>query len=278
MGTERRARQKANRAKKLEEIERVERRSRVQQYAMIGVLVAIGIAGVVALLSLGGDDETETASTTSITIAETTTTEPPPESAIVAPEPGGSIEGEAECPPAEGSDERITSFSEPPPTCIDPAATYTADIETTRGTITVELDAAAAPTTVNNFVFLSRYGYYDGVPFHRIVPGFVIQGGDAVGEPLGTGGPGYAIDDELPEEGQYEIGSLAMANSGPNTSGSQFFIVTGATGANLPPQYSLFGSVSEGLEVAQEIEAIPTTPTEQPTEEIYITSITITES
>lgn len=279
MGSERRERQKANRAKKLEEIQRVEQRDRWRQFAVIGVLIAAGVAGAIFLLSLGGDDEEVDASDTSTTVTtlSTTTTELL-ESAVSAPEPGASIDGPAECPAADGSSERVTSFSEAPPMCIDETATYTAEIDTTAGLITVELDASKAPETVNNFVFLSRYHYYDGTTFHRIVPGFVIQGGDATGEPLGTGNPGYLIDEEPPEAGEYQVGSFAMAKSqGPTATGAQFFIITGPQGEALPPEYSLFGQVTEGLEVALEIEQIPTTAREQPTEEIYINSITITE-
>ncbi|MEL7155056.1 MAG: peptidylprolyl isomerase [Actinomycetota bacterium] len=278
MATEKRARQKANRARKLEQEQKSERKQQTRQYVLIGLLVAVGLAGVLFLLSRGGDDES--AATTSLTLNTTSTTEAEPEAepGVVAPDAGGAIEGTAECPAADGSSERITSFSEAPPTCIDPTATYTAEIDTTLGTVSLELDAAAAPETVNNFVFLSRYHYYDGAPFHRIIPGFVIQGGDAVGNPLGTGNPGYAISDELPADGAYTVGSIAMANSGPDTSGSQFFIVTGPQGESLPPQYSLFGTVTAGLDTVTAIEELPTTSGNFPTEEIYINSITITES
>lgn len=281
MGTERRARQKANRALKIEQEQRTEKRDQRRQYGIIALLVVVGLGGALFLLSLGGGDEaTETASssTTTVDTGSTTSTTAAAGPAVSAPAPGASREGTVECPAADGSSERVTAFTEAPPTCIDPAATYTAEIETNLGTITVDLDAAAAPTTVNNFVVLSRYHYYDGVPFHRIIPGFVIQGGDAVGDPLGTGNPGYAIDDELPAANAYQVGSLAMANSGPNTSGSQFFIVSGADGEALPPQYSLFGQVTAGLDVVSAIEALPTTANDYPTEEIYITTVTITES
>ncbi len=262
-------------------MQKVESRDQRRQYAIIGVLVIAGLAGVIFLLSLGGDDEGDTATTTSIELNTTTSTEAPEilEAAVVAPEPGGSIDGTPDCPAEDGSSERITAFGEAPPTCIDPTATYVAEIDTTLGVMTVELDASKAPDTVNNFVFLARYHFYDGSPFHRIIPGFVIQGGDAVGEPLGTGNPGYAIDEEPPDAGEYQVGSLAMAKgSGPTTTGSQFFIITGPQGEALPPEYSLFGSVTEGLDVALDIEQIPTNPLDQPTEEIYINSITITES
>ncbi len=280
MGTERRARQKANRAAKQEAEQKLERRSQTRQYVMVGVLAAVGLGGLLFLLSLtGGDDDEATAATTSITLnTSTTATTELVLPAVSTPEAGGALDGAPDCPAADGSSERITSFGEAPPTCIDPTATYRAEIDTTLGTISIDLDASAAPETVNNFVFLSRYHYYDGAPFHRIIPGFVIQGGDAVGNPLGTGNPGYAISDELPDAGAYQIGSVAMANSGPDTSGSQFFIVTGAQGEGLPPQYSLFGQVTAGLDVVTAIENLPTTGGDLPTEEIYINSVSITET
>ena len=120
-------------------------------------------------------------------------------------------------------------FDGPPPMCIDPAKNYTAEMVTSMGTMTISLDSASAPQTVNSFVFLARYHYYDGIIFHRIIKGFVCQGGDPTG--TGTGGPGYRFEDELPKAGRYEIGSLAMANAGPNTNGSQFFIISGPDGA-----------------------------------------------
>ncbi|NNC40847.1 MAG: peptidylprolyl isomerase [Acidimicrobiia bacterium] len=169
-----------------------------------------------------------------------------------------------------------------PPLCIDTSKTYTAEISTTKGDYTIELDADVAPNTVNNFVVLARYHYYDGVPFHRIVPGFVIQGGDAVGPSPGIGNPGYQFDDELPPaladaDSFYQNGSVAMANSGVNTNGSQFFVVTGENGENLPPQYSRFGQVVDGMDVVMEIESVGS-PSGSPTEEVIITGITITES
>ena len=133
--------------------------------------------------------------------------------------------------------------------CIDPAMSYSAEMVTTLGTMVIQLDAVTAPKTVNNFVFLARYHYYDGIIFHRIINGFMCQGGDPKG--TGTGGPGYKFADELPKPGRYEVGSIAMANSGPNTNGSQFFLVSGQSGVRLPPQYSLFGKIVKGLEVLE---------------------------
>jgi cyclophilin family peptidyl-prolyl cis-trans isomerase len=160
--------------------------------------------------------------------------------------------------------------------CIDPTKTYTATMVTNKGTMTIALDPIAAPMTVNNFVFLARYHYYDGVTFHRIIPGFVIQGGDPQG--TGMGGPGYKFADELPKAGRYEIGSLAMANAGPNTNGSQFFIICGMSGMQLPPSYSLFGKVVDGLDVVLELERVGTAGAGVPKQKVFMESVTITES
>jgi peptidylprolyl isomerase len=179
------------------------------------------------------------------------------------------------CPAPDGSSPKQQEFDEPPPMCIDPARRYTAEMVTTKGTMVIALDAAGAPLTVNNFVFLARYHYYEGIFFHRVIPGFVLQGGDPKG--TGSGGPGYRFADELPKPGRYELGSLAMANAGPNTNGSQFFVISGPQGVRLPPQYSLFGKVVSGLDVVAAIDAIGTGGG-KPKEKVVIESVTITES
>ena len=180
------------------------------------------------------------------------------------------------CPAEDGSSPVRREFREPPPMCIDPSKRYTATMETSMGALTIALDAAAAPLTVNNFVVLSRYHYYDGVIFHRIINGFVCQGGDPTG--TGRGGPGYRFADELPKPGRYEIGSLAMANAGPNTNGSQFFLISGPNGAGLPPQYSLFGKVVNGLDVVDAMQRVDTDRNDRPLTDVTIDSVTITES
>ena len=181
-----------------------------------------------------------------------------------------------ECPAVDGSSPRQTQFPEPPPMCIDPSKRYTAEVVTSLGTLVIALDAAAAPQTVNNFVFLARYHYYDGIIFHRIIKGFMCQGGDPTG--TGRGGPGYRFADELPKPGRYEIGSVAMANAGPNTNGSQFFVVSGPSGVGLPPQYSLFGKVVKGLEVVSEMESVATDRNDRPQTDVVIQSVTVTEA
>jgi cyclophilin family peptidyl-prolyl cis-trans isomerase len=166
-------------------------------------------------------------------------------------------------------------FDAEPTMAIDSSKRYTAKMKTSKGEMTIALDAVGAPRTVNSFVFLARNGYYDGVIFHRIIPGFMAQGGDPTG--TGRGGPGYQFADELPAPGRYEIGSVAMANAGPNTNGSQFFIVSGQDGVRLPPSYSLFGKVVAGLETVTALDAVGTR-SGSPSERVTIDSVEITEA
>ena len=191
----------------------------------------------------------------------------------------GSMRGQlmaSPCPNADGSSPQRRGLDAAPDMCIDPAKHYTATMTTTLGEMVIALDAAASPKTVNNFVTLARHHFYDGVVFHRIINGFMCQGGDPTG--TGRGGPGYRFADELPAPGRYEIGSLAMANAGPDTNGSQFFIVSGADGVGLPPQYSLFGKVVAGLEVVDEMQRVETDRSDRPTTDVVIESVTIAEA
>lgn len=172
-------------------------------------------------------------------------------------------------------------YPAPPPMQIDPNQRYTATIETTMGTITAELYAKEAPQTVNNFVFLAREGFYDGVIFHRVIKGFMIQTGDPTG--TGRGGPGYRFADEIPPNRDYEPGTLAMANAGPNTNGSQFFICHVDLRGRLPKNYSIFGRVTQGMDVVDKIASVPTRlgadgANSAPINEVKITRITIQES
>jgi cyclophilin family peptidyl-prolyl cis-trans isomerase/FKBP-type peptidyl-prolyl cis-trans isomerase len=184
----------------------------------------------------------------------------------------------SECPATDGSQPRRQEFDEYPPFCIDVTKTYTAEVTTNFGNFTIALDPVKAPLTVNSFVTLAWHHYFDGTECHRAIPGFVVQCGDPTA--TGTGGPGYRFADELPLVGEYELGSIAMANSGPNTNGSQFFIITGANGAALPPQYSLFGNVTAGEDAVADLDAVanPDNNGVPPLETITIESITITES
>ena len=156
---------------------------------------------------------------------------------------------------------------------IDPAKRYTATMNTSMGTLVIALDAINAPLTMNNFVFLAGYHYYEGVSFHRIINGFMCQGGDPTG--TGRGGPGYRFADE-PVKQRYQLGSLAMANAGPNTNGSQFFLISGPNGVSLPPQYNHFGQVVKGLEIVDAMQRVETDRNDRPITPVVIESVTIT--
>ena len=182
-------------------------------------------------------------------------------------------EQSSQFPALDGSAPVTKKFASMPPMGIDPTKRYSATLETTIGTMVIALDAAAAPLTVNNFVYLAAHHYYDGVIFHRIIKNFMCQGGDPEGS--GRGGPGYKFGDELPKPGKYQIGSVAMANAGPNTNGSQFFIISGPSGVSLPPLYSLFGQVVKGLEVVEKMQNVATRPGDRPVEDVVIKSLTI---
>ena len=164
-------------------------------------------------------------------------------------------------------------YSAAPALSIDLSTTYTATIETNLGTLTAEFFPADAPVTVNNFVFLAREGYYDGVIFHRVIKGFMIQGGDPTG--TGRGGPGYKFADE-PVRRKYLRGTLAMANSGPNTNGSQFFVMH--SDYALPPSYTIFGKLTAGEDVLDAVATTPTGAQDRPSTPVTIRTITITEA
>ena len=157
---------------------------------------------------------------------------------------------------------------------IDLDKTYSATLHTNHGDISVEFYAADAPQTVNSFLFLAGEGFYDGVIFHRVIPGFVIQGGDPTG--TGRGGPGYQFRDELEKSRPYTRGTLAMANAGPNTNGSQFFICHADVG--LPFQYTIFGRVTAGMDSVDSIAALSTDRNDKPDEDAIINSVTISGS
>lgn len=167
-------------------------------------------------------------------------------------------------------------WSAQPDLVIDAANSYRATIRTSKGDIGVELLADRSPSTVNNFVFLAREGFYDGVIFHRVIEGFMIQGGDPTG--TGTGGPGYRFRDELDaaQEIGYRRGTLAMANAGPNTNGSQFFIVH--ADAKLPPAYAVFGRTLAGLDVVDAIATTSTDARDRPYEDVVIRSVEVVET
>jgi cyclophilin family peptidyl-prolyl cis-trans isomerase len=160
--------------------------------------------------------------------------------------------------------------------CLDDGVSYQAIVTTNQGEFTIALDPESAPVAANNFVFLARNQYFDDTVCHRIIPNFVVQCGDPTA--TGTGGPGYTIVDEPPAPGEYQIGSVAMAKTvEPDSAGSQFFIITGSDGAALPPEYALFGQVTDGLDTTVEAMAAAGSPDGVPTEPIEIQSIRIVE-
>jgi peptidyl-prolyl cis-trans isomerase B (cyclophilin B) len=243
--------------------------------ATIAVSLVVALIGGVVLFStfvLGEEDST--------TPNASPTGGPGAQTGTVDPEPGPSeVACDADIPP--GALRPKPQFNAPAD-ILREGASYTATLETSCGDIVVRLLSDRAPETVNSFVFLAERGYFDGTRIHRIDGSIdVLQGGDPVG--TGTGGPGYSIPDELTGDETYPPGTLAMANSGPNTGGSQFFIITGENGHNLDanPNYTIFGRVIEGLDVAQEIQQIPIQDPaagiegQQPAQAVYFEKVTI---
>ena len=167
----------------------------------------------------------------------------------------------------------MAKYSSPPALTIDPKKKYTATLETSAGSLSVEFFPDDAPNTVNNFVFLAREGFYNDVIFHRVIKGFMIQGGDPTG--TGSGGPGYKFADE-PVKRKYNRGIMAMANAGPNTNGSQFFIMH--ADYPLPPNYTIFGQLTGGDDILEAIATAPTGSQDKPKEPVSIKSVTVTEA
>jgi cyclophilin family peptidyl-prolyl cis-trans isomerase len=165
----------------------------------------------------------------------------------------------------------VKQYPQAPELTIDLDGDHRATLHTNHGDIVIEFDAASSPLAVNNFLFLAGEGYYDGVGFHRVISGFMIQGGDPTG--TGRGGPGYSFRDEVEGEGSYTRGTVAMANAGPNTNGSQFFIMHNDYG--LPHSYTIFGSVVDGMDAVDAIAALPTDMSDRPREDAVIRSVTI---
>lgn len=267
MGTAKRERQKAGRQSRRVEAELAAKKSKrnrnLRNYGIYAAIILAVIAGIIIFKGDGGGNDN----------ADTTTTVPgstvPTGTTVFA-------YGATDCPPITGAAEATRAFTAPFKQCIDVTKTYTALIKTSKGDLTVQFDPIKAPGTVNNFVNLALNKYFDGITCHRIIPGFVVQCGDPAG--TGAGGPGYKFADELPQAGEYKLGSLAMANSGPNTNGSQFFIISGQQGIDLPPSYSLFGQVTAGADTTLKALDAAGSAAGAPTEAILIQSVTITVS
>jgi len=286
MGTAKRERKKMNRemGRQAQEVAAKRQKTTKTTVRIVGAIVII-LALFFGIAFLTNDDSTDNASpvTTSVdafastTVAAGDATTVPSDTAA----PADFVYGTTECPPVDGASTQTQDFDDSFALCIDPTKTYTAVVTTNMGTYSAVLDATKAPGAVNNFVSLARNKYFDGTTCHRAIPGFMVQCGDPTA--TGSGGPGYKFADEFPAAGEYKIGSLAMANSGPNTNGSQFFVITGDQGVSLPPNYTLFGQVTDGLDsTVAALDAAgnddPSSNGVPPLTEITIESITITES
>jgi cyclophilin family peptidyl-prolyl cis-trans isomerase len=276
---------RARQLAKAHERRQAEKRQHERKRQVTAIVVALAIAlvgGGVAFAAFFGGDDTAASGATETTGA----TGASGEASTVEPTPGPK---EVAC----GGEEPKTALK-PKPQFTQPdqvirqGKTYTAEMQTSCGTITIDLLPEQAPKTVNSFVFLAEQGYFDGQRFHRLDTSIdVIQGGDPTG--TGSGGPGYSIQDELTGNESYGPGVLAMANAGPNTGGSQFFLITGDKGHNLDatPNYTIFGQVTTGLDVAKEIQGLPIQDPnaaasgdpsgQQPAQAVYIEEVTIHE-
>jgi cyclophilin family peptidyl-prolyl cis-trans isomerase len=247
---------------RLAERRAAERRRQRRNKIIVGVVVtalALGGLGVAAMAFLGGDDNGRPQAAPSPTTTPTET-----------PEETGDVACKGEVP--EMASEQKPQYDKPPEMQIDENAEYTARLQTSCGEVEIELLAKETPVTVNNFVFLAREGFYDGLTFHRIIPAFMAQGGDPEG--TGSGGPGYQFEDEIVKSLVFsEPGLLAMANSGPDTNGSQFFI-TVAPAEHLNGLHTIFGRVTKGTDVITEIEATGS-PEGTPSQTVYIEKVTI---
>jgi cyclophilin family peptidyl-prolyl cis-trans isomerase len=279
VGTNKRERQKRNRDSRRDQVtrrtQRVKVRKRGTQIAVVALIV-VALVGFVFATGNNSDDTatTETEVDTTEVLADETVDETATENAVFE-------YGTTECPPTDASADQRREFADAHQLCIDPAKSYTANFDTTQGSFTVQLLPERAPGAVNNFVSLARWKYFDGTKCHRVIEDFVVQCGDPTA--TGTGGPGYSFADELPGAGEYTIGSLAMANSGPNTNGSQFFVITGVSGTSLPPNYTLFGQVTAGLDTAVAAMAALFNPDQAangvpPAADIILNSVTISEA
>jgi peptidylprolyl isomerase len=256
------------------------RRQRRMQVVIGGVVVAALL--LIVFVVTRPDDDTPTSASTTTTSTSATKSTLANEERVIKDDPSENMSGDfeygtGECPPAEKPAEPKRQFDAAPKRCLTDGVDYAAVVETSEGAFTIDLLEDRAPGTVNNFVVLARWGYFDGVTFHRVVKGFVDQAGDPTGS--GSGGPGYTIADELPAAARsYAKWAVAMANPGQvDQNGSQWFICIDCVSTLTAPAYSLFGQVVESTDVAQAINdlATPEDKTEPP---VTITSITIQES
>ncbi len=284
MPTDKRQRQRERRAERLAREASIARRRRNLRFLRRAAIVAVLVlaAGIIFSLITNDDESTTTTAAAGATTTVAGTTPDTTPDSLPATPPADYAEYR-EAPVACGATAppvaQELQFVAPEDQGIAATATVTATLSTSCGDIVLALDPAAAPETVNSFVFLARQGYFDGTVSHRIAPGFVIQAGDPTA--TGRGGPGYTIADEYPDEGfNYGRGVVAMANAGPGTTGSQFFLVLDETG--LSPAFSVFGTVVAGLDVMDRIAgdvpltSVPPSPeVSRPQHAMYLDEVTI---
>jgi len=292
VGTAKRDRQRANRQQRLEELAKEAKRSKTRKWALwIGVAVPVAIVVLFLIARLGGSDDNTSNTVASVPASvevSTTTVDPNASTTLVdtsttVAESTTTVAlapfeyGKGGCPAADGTSLKQSSFSQPFKQCIDPAKTYTATFDTSEGKVVVQLDPANVPGTVNNFVSLARFHYYDGSLIFRTDPSIdIIQGGGKTNQDT----PGYEIPDE--KNGfTYSEGDLVMARTAqPNSAGGQWFFVAGPNASALDGQgtYVTFGKVTEGLDVVKSILALAGSDGQTPTKPVTVNSITIDEA
>jgi peptidyl-prolyl cis-trans isomerase B (cyclophilin B) len=279
--SDKRARQRAAREARLAAEAQSQKRRKQIRNGIIVVVIAAVIVGIVFLVS-GNNNKNVTSQSN---VDKTTTTIAGKSADAKLQAQANEVAVKAGCPASPKTPTAAASqkYTAAPPMTIDTSKTYTATFKTTTGTFVASLDTAAAPKTVNNFVFLANKGYFNCGSFFRVIPGFVLQTGNPTQTNTGTE-PGYTIPDELPAKAanpaqQYPLGSLVMANTGqPNSGGSQFFIVAGAQGEALPNTYSLFGQVTSGMSIVSTIDQQGSASGIPPDVTQRIISLTINES
>ena len=281
MGTEKRERQRANRQLKYQQQAKEQRRSKLTRRVIIGAAAVVGGVGLVLFLAwaFGSDSDDDTPTVSESTVPDTvtaTTTPATADTTATSVEPAAFAYGTGECPPDDVS-EPVRDFTAAPQLCIDPTASYTARFVTSKGDIVVDLATADVPGTVNNFVTLANYGFYDDTLIFRTDPSIdIIQGGgrsnsDQFGYTIPDEGSGYT----------YPPGVIAMANTGqPNSAGAQWFFTVGPDSANLDAlgSYVVFGQIVEGMDVAEAILALAPEQGDTPTEEVVLERVEITQA
>lgn len=280
MGTEKRERQKLNRQQRLTELAAQQRRSTTKKRSLQGAGLVALVLLVVLIFNVTSSDNTADVASTDTVLDTPTDSTAPAATAPVVTAPGATLTGDTKCPAVDGSQARVTKFEKAPPMCIDAAKKYTATFNTTEGSIVVALDTAKTPQTVNNFVTLARYKYYDGTVVFRTDTSIdIIQGGGLTN----TDDPGYSIADEGSGY-KYVEGDLTMARTGePNSAGGQWFFVAGPKASALDGQgtYVNFAKVTSGLEVVKNILALSSGSGALggvPSRNVVINSVTITET